>query len=330
MRRVFIFSETAFHHEGDLDFMLGLIDATVEARVDGIKFQVLINFDELIARTNPSYEKLSKFVFSLSQWRTILDYAIERDLDIVIMPLDIDAFQLVSDYKGYVRFVELHSVAFNDRSLKQKIKETNVPIILGIGGRTREEIEEAFTFFGNQLEILMTGFQSFPSVIQDIRLSRIKNLTAEFPGTRIGYADHSGFDDPWGFSSNLVAHALGATVFEKHITTSPGQVRVDYESAIDSVLMRKIKESLDALDIILFGYHDPFAMSPAEENYRKRQKIVVAKFDLSEGVRLSSDHLCLKMAGTLDGYSRIEDLIGKTLINPRIMDSVILPEDVAN
>ena len=47
---VYIYAETAFHHQGELDYMLKLIDMADESHVNGIKFQVLLDFDYLISK----------------------------------------------------------------------------------------------------------------------------------------------------------------------------------------------------------------------------------------------------------------------------------------
>ncbi|HEY9049473.1 MAG TPA: N-acetylneuraminate synthase family protein [Ohtaekwangia sp.] len=330
MHKLFIYAETAFHHEGDMDFMLQLIDKTAEAGVDGIKFQVLINFDELISSSNPAYQKLQGYIFSYQQWKTIFDYSIQRQLAIVVMPLDTGSFQLTKEYKDYIRYIELHSVSYHDQLVKERIKELGIDLILGAGGRTKKEIDEAVEYFGEQLRVLMTGFQSYPSAIQDIRLRKIQDLRKEYPDVQVGYGDHSSYDDPWCVDSNTLAYAMGASVFEKHITLNEGQSRVDFESAIGVEKLKKIKENLDKLYDILFSYKDSFEMTPAEVNYRNRQKMAVANGNLKEGSIVTAKDISLKMVGRFDGYSKLDDLVGKRLVNAIQSDTIIRPEDVSN
>ena len=139
---------------------------------------------------------------------------------------------MLLEYKKNIKYLELHSVSFNDTSLKKMIKESNIPLILGAGGRTLKEINSLLLYFGSQVEVLMHGFQSFPSKIENVRLDKIFFLASKFPFLKIGYADHSSFDDNFSVTSNEYAYLLGARVFEKHITLEEGVKRIDYESSV--------------------------------------------------------------------------------------------------
>lgn len=328
MHKVFLYAETAFHHEGDLNYLLKLIDAAADVGADGIKFQVLLTLEDLIATTNPAYEKLKDYVFTHEQWQTIFSYAVAKKLAIIAMPLDPGSFTLIDEFKSNVKYVELHSVSFNDFQVKEKIKASGIELILGVGGRTPAEIDEAIQYFGKQLTVLMTGFQSFPSSIQDIRLRKIQELVHKYPAMSIGYGDHSGYNDSWAIHSNELAYALGATIFEKHLTIDEGTPRVDYESAISPQKFKLIRDRLDEVYNILYAYSDSSEMTEAEGRYRNRQKMTVARKDLKEGTILSANDLSLKMVGSFDGYPRIDELIGKKLSKAIALDNIIRTEDV--
>jgi N,N'-diacetyllegionaminate synthase len=328
MHKAFIYAETAFHHEGDLDYLLKLIDNAAEAGVDGIKFQVLINLNELISQHNPAFYKLRNYVFTLEHWKKIFKHAINVGLSIIVMPLDIESFSLLDNFENHITFLELHSVSFNDIQIKERIKKSKFDLIVGAGGRKKAEIQEAIDYFGGQVKVLMVGFQSFPSQIQDIRLRRIKEIQKDFTGLVVGYADHSSFDDQWAVESNSIAYALGATVIEKHLTLSEGEKRVDYESAIGIEKLKQIKSNLDNLFAILYAYPDPYELTPAEVNYRNRQKMVVASKNLQIGEVIKKDDIALKMVGRFDGFSKFNEVIGKTLKNPITADFLVRPEDV--
>lgn len=328
MPKAFIYAETAFHHEGDINYLMKLIDRAVEAGVDGIKFQVLININELISAYNPAFEKLHTYVFTIETWKKVFQYAIDCGLALIIMPLDLASFNLLDDFGSKLTYLELHSVSFNDMEIRERIKKTNIDLILGVGGRTKEEIQLAVVEFEHQVKILMSGFQSFPSRIGDIRLRRISDLKRDFPGLEIGFADHSSFDDPWAIESSGVAYSLGATVIEKHLTLDEGEKRVDYESAVNVEKLKKIKHNLDTLFSILFAYEDSYAMTQAEIVYRNRQKMVVANRLLHEGEILKKEDLALKMIGRFDGFSKLADLIGKKLKKSIPSDFLVRSEDV--
>jgi N,N'-diacetyllegionaminate synthase len=328
MRKSYIYAETAFHHEGDINFLYRLIAGAAEAGVHGVKFQILINFDELISKHNPAYEKLKQYTFSTAQWTDIFNYTLSHNLQIIAMPLDPGSLDLMKSFKGKIKFVELHSVSYYDTAVKEAIKKSGIDLLLGVGGRTREEIQDAQTYFGDQLKILMVGFQAFPSKIEDIRLRKISELRQQFPDLAIGYADHSSFADSWCIDSNLIAYALGATVFEKHLTLNEGEKRVDFESAIGVEKLKIIKEKLESMHNILHSYPDAFEMTRQEQAYRDRQKMAVASRDLFEGQSIQESDIALKMTGDFTGFPSKEALIGKMLKKDVKSDSIIKQEDV--
>ena len=52
---MFIFSETAFHHEGDINFLNNLINESKKSLAQGVKFQVLFDINSFISKKNSNY-----------------------------------------------------------------------------------------------------------------------------------------------------------------------------------------------------------------------------------------------------------------------------------
>ena len=217
MNKAYFYTETAFHHQGDLAFMKGLIDASKNSGANGVKFQVMTNTSDFISTKHKAFKDLDSYCFNIGQWREIFAYTQNIGLDIIMMPLNSEAFALLSDYK--IKYLDIHSVSFYDNVLLDNIKKSGIEIILGVGGRTLDEIVDKVSYFKDKLKVLMVGFQSFPSKLEDVKIGKIAFLKDKFPDLLIGYADHSAFDSIHAISSNEYASVLGATIFEKHITT---------------------------------------------------------------------------------------------------------------
>jgi N,N'-diacetyllegionaminate synthase len=194
-----------------------------------------------------------------------------------------------------------------------------------VGGRTLSEIEQMLIFFADQLKILMVGFQSFPSKLQDIKLAKIADLKERFAAIKIGYADHSAFDHEHAVTSNEYARFLGATVFEKHITLEEGTQRVDSASAISKEKIKLINDKLKFIDsTILLPKDHNWVMTSAEVTYRERQLKCVAATNLPMGTLLNQNDIRLKLVDNQElAFSRIEDLVGKVVSQPLQPDDVI-------
>ncbi len=310
---LYIYAETAFHHQGEMEYMLALIDIAAKSNIQGIKFQVLLDYDYLMSKNHPSYEALKNYTFTREEWTLVFQKAKDKNLDIILMPLDLEACEFIEECNP--EYVEIHSICFYDTVLLDAIRKSMASVIIGVGGRELEEIKTVKDYFGNQLKILMTGFQSFPTDLRDVKLRRIKEYVDLFPELIIGYADHSSYENPLAVKSNEYALLYGARMFEKHITVNEGEKRVDYESAIGLNKLVEMRNTLAS------AYHDLrmeetgslLEIEEPELTYRNRQKMAVASKDLPEGTILSENDILFRMTGEVDGIARLEQLTGKKL-----------------
>lgn len=306
----YLYVETAFHHEGDKDYLLKLIDQAKKSGAKGIKFQVLIDLNEFMSSYHSAYIDAKKWILTIEDWMEIFQYSRDLGLDIILMPLDVKAFDLISKFE--IKYLEIHSVSFKDTKLLNELENTKVPLIFGIGGRTIEEIDSIVKKYNDREIILMVGFQSFPSDLRDIKLERISELKKLYPECKIGYADHSSYDNGMAVTSNEYAYILGARIFEKHIALEEGVERIDYQSAVSYKKIQTIKKRLDYLESILnINSREYFDMSEKEVTYRSRQKVPVAKRDIKAGEIILSDMLELKMTNQEDSIESLDEVIGK-------------------
>jgi len=309
----YLYTETAFHHEGDMNYMKGLIDASAEAGAQGVKFQVLINYDYHFSCKHTAYEGFKRAMFSLEKWKEIFTYTAQKNLDIIFMPICDESFQLLKSNDYTVKFMDIHSVCFYDETLLNLIKQSDIDVILGMGGRTLDEIQDKINFFGSKLRVLMVGFQAYPSKIEEVHIEKIKLLKEKFPDLDLGYADHSSFDSEFTIVSNEWAYILGARFFEKHITTSEGADRWDFQSSINKEKLKILIDKLNFLDKKIFTEEnmDLNKIEGKELVYRNRQKVYVAAHDISKGKLLTTDDLALKFTDVNNDFIPTEKLIGK-------------------
>lgn len=314
MNNFYLYTETAFHHQGDLEFLKKLILESKNAGSKGVKFQVLTNIDDFVSTYHKAYKELSGYCLSMEEWDQIFSYTKSLNLDIIMMPLNIQALGLLK--KHSVKYIDIHSVSFNDSKLLKAVKESGIEIILGVGGRTLDEIFAQKNNFGEKLKILMVGFQSFPSKLEKIKLAKIEQLKFIFPEMEIGYADHSAFDDKFAVLSNDYARLLGATVFEKHITINEGDERVDAASAVGSFKISEIIDRLKFIEEYIINKENSFIMEDEEIAYRNRQLVCVAMEDFKIGEILNKDQVALKMIHDPEHCFMIPNQIfGKVLKN---------------
>lgn len=326
----YLYTETAFHHEGDIDYIKKLIDASKEAGANGVKFQVLMDLNNLTSSKHVLFDKLLSCIFSKNQWIEIFKYTAGQGLDVIMMPLDEGAFDLINESGVDIKYLDLHSVSFYDHTILSMIKESKIPLILGVGGRTVEEIKDKQSYFGEQFQVIMVGFQSYPSKLEDIKMGRINLYKNLFPNHEIGYADHSSFDNEHAIKSNEYAYLMGATIFEKHITVDEGKERLDYQSALGSDGVKVLVDNLKYLDSDVLKYDETslLKIEEPELSYRNRQKVAVAKNNLSKGTEITEMNITFKMTDNGKGEKSIDALLGKVLAHDIEKDVAVLKDDV--
>lgn len=321
----YLIAETAFHHEGDKEYLIKLIDATSEAGVDSVKFQILIDLDEFMSTKHSSYEAAKGWLLSSDEWIEVLDYAVSRKLDIVAMPLDKKAFEIIKNYD--IKYLEVHSVSFKDEALLACLEQTKAALIFGVGGRTKEEIATVVNRYRKRDLVLMVGYQSFPTEFKDSQISKVTALKEIYPECKIGYADHSAYDEEMAVKSSELAYVLGARVFEKHLTIDEGKERIDFQSAINIDKFAKIKSNLLKLSEVI-NEDDVFSLSDKEVTYRNRQKVPVSNKRLTAGTVITKEDLSLKMIDEECCIESLELIIGNVISRDIERDEAFLKGDL--
>lgn len=311
----FIYAETAFHHEGDKEYMLRLVEAAARVGAQGVKFQMLLDTQSFISTKNKIYQMVKDATMNQEEWLEVLERTTELGLKIILMPCDKRTMDLVNE--GYYKpdFLDLHSVSFYDQDVLDGIKKSGIPLILGTGGRYIDEMKGKIEFFGDQLYCLMFGFQSFPTKYEDLHIEKISVLKRTFPDVKIGYADHAMYDEEGALTNNYEAFSLGARVFEKHLTVSEGVDRIDYQSAVGPEKFAEMVKTLQSMpdEIEPAPYTEEFPLSDAEIIYRNREKMAVAMSNLKKGQVIRREDFIFKMTGEPEGLTQVDQLLGKTL-----------------
>ncbi|MCX6661860.1 MAG: N-acetylneuraminate synthase family protein [Euryarchaeota archaeon] len=170
-------------------------------------------------------------------------------------------------------------------------------IILGIGGSSLNDISYAVDFLrhhGKKDVLLMYGFQSYPTNYEDINLAKMHAIQDLFH-LPVGYADHTGYDDPNNAVISVAAALMGFPILEKHYTPDPGKERIDYHAAVGKKQMSCIRELMKiAVQVHGSGQITLSEPEKAYGNIGPMKKAIVARRDLKKGEKLTLDNLWFK------------------------------------
>lgn len=295
--RPYLIGETAFHHQGDLNFLKELIDAAENLKLDAIKFHLLLDIEDYMIKDHKAINTLRPWCFEAEQWTEILKYADGKNLDLILLCNDVKSIEWVNQLNIVVRAIEIHATGINDVFLLDKATIFDGTVILGTGGSTINEIQYAVDYLkkhGQNDIFLMHGFQNYPTNPSDIRLSRMKILSDLFQ-LPVGYADHSDPKDINNTLFSVMGVSMGYNVLEKHYTHKYGEERVDSQSAISIKQLEELKQIME-IAYKVYG-QNPLDMSEAEKKYGDTgpmKKAIVAKRKIAAGTLLTLDNMAFK------------------------------------
>jgi len=312
-KKIYIIAETAFSHEGDKTYLLKQIDAACAGGADAVKFQVFINPTESYSAEINRTAGMCKWIYDEGTWLSIFEYVKSKNMDVIVLPVDEKALDFCILHNTMFDMIEVHSINFNHKFMLQKLNGlAEKKIILGIGGRTLADIEYALelleTPYHEDRIVFMHGFQSFPTKSENVRMARIGAYKDMF-GVEMGYADHTSYDED-DLSLLTVAYLQGAKYIEKHLVLERGKERTDYQAAVDSKHLKRIREHLNWIQEIL-GPSKSVGFTDAEKVYRAREKKIVARRNIAEGEVYTLDNI---------GYMVVE---GSKVVEQREIDLVL-------
>lgn len=295
---IYLIGETAFHHQGEVDYLYKLIDKAKELELSAIKFHLLFDVDDYFTEEHPAYNQISQWTFTPDQWFEVIKYAKNKNLDIITLCNDNDSLQWVNDLEfGLIDTIELHATAINDVFLLEKAAQFNGTVMLGVGGSSIDQMDFAIDFLRTNKKtdiFLMYGFQNYPTDYKDINLDKMIKIKELF-NLPIGYADHTNPNDELNEMVSVSAVLKGINVLEKHFTLNTEEKRIDSQSAVSIDQMKKIKTLANVFHLV--NGNGSLKMSEAELKYGDTgpmKKAVVAKKDIPKGKTIGREDLAFK------------------------------------
>ena len=305
MNTLFI-AEMSGNHNKSFDRALDIVDAAYLSGADAVKLQTYTPDTITMKSQSPNFlikgtlwdgmtlHDLYSNTFMPWEWQQdIRDKVKALGMLFISTPFDFSAVDFL--FKINVDAYKIASPEIIDIPLLEYISETGKPIILSTGMASLGEIEKAVNTIlkGNSKNItLLKCTSSYPAPVHQMNLSVIPELSKIF-SLPVGLSDHS-----MGNEAPIVAAALGAVVFEKHLTLSRKDGGLDADFSIEpsefKSMVDSVKLAKSALGSISFG---PTASEMVP--YKFRRSIYVSSPIKKGGVLTSSNVRCIRPGGGL-------------------------------
>jgi sialic acid synthase SpsE len=205
--------------------------------------------------------------------------------------------------------IEIHSTCLNDIHLLKCIKNNiskNQNIVLGVGGSTLYEVENAVNILQSENIVLMFGFQNYPTKYSNINLRKVKRIMQLFPEFKFGFADHTAWDEKENILITLIQAAIGMNYVEKHVTLQFGEKRCDWEAAIKIEMLNDLADKLRILEDLTGD--GKLELNSGEKKYSTFGPMKKAPFvskDVTEDDLLAIDNLIFKRTDRESDLSQI-------------------------
>lgn len=260
-------AETAWHHEGDQNFLKRLVEKICqETDAEIIKLHITLDLDEYMSPKHDLYGTLKKWMISEACWKEVVDIIRDNNKELLLLLNDSKAIAFAK--KIDPEYVEIHSMALNVPRFHQGLVDnfdSSTGVFIGVGGCSVEEIDHAIHALYKFDPILMFGFQNYPTKYQSINLAKIQKIQRLYPKARYGYADHCGWDEQYNEMVTLMVASNNMQFVEKHVTLQPGIERCDYSAAISINQFKNLSEKIKILEKIISDGR--VSLNTGESNY---------------------------------------------------------------
>jgi N-acetylneuraminate synthase len=328
----YIIAEIGVNHNGILDYAFRLIDASVAAGADAVKFQKR-NLEKLypqkylqnanVGEKNLNYllPILQRVELSDDDYDRLVEYCAQRDITFMCSAFDEDSADFVESLG--VPAYKTASADMINLPLLDYLAQKGKPIIASTGMSRWDEVVTTVAFLKERKAAfaLLHCNSAYPAAFGDINLRFMERLREfEVP---VGYSGHER-----GIAVSTVAAALGACIVERHITLDRTMDGPDHAASLEpqgfSKMVRDIRQVSEALGT---GKEKYFTMGEIL-NREVLAKSLVATRHIEPGEEITREMVTVKGPGQGLSPQRYTQLIGRVVDRVLELDDPFLPRDL--
>ena len=323
----FIIAEAGINHNGDVALAAALVDAAAEAGADAIKFQTHFPEHEMLrggataAYVGESlFDLLTRTALSREGHATLKARAEKRGIIFLSTPFSREAADFL-DTLGVPAF-KTGSGELTNVPLQRHIARKRKPMIISTGMSTPEEIDRTVQVVRAEDTpfALMHCTSTYPTPYEHVQLGCITWLQSSY-GVPVGFSDHT----LGGFLA-LGAVATGASLFEKHFTTSRALPGPDQQGSMEPQELREVVRGIRAIEQARGATK---TIQPGEQDVRNMaHHSVVSVRDIAEGAEITAADVWTKRPGTGIPARQLGDVVGRTAARAIAKDRLIAWDDL--
>ncbi len=311
-----LISEIGINHQGDVSLAKQLVDLSLEAGADIVKFQ-LRDMESLYRQgasgsggedLGPQYtlDLLAKYNLEADQLFEVFDHCRDVGIEVMCTAWDPVSVDRLVDYG--VPSLKVASADMTNHALLRHMAASGTPMVISTGMSTEGEIRETVDLVRSTgvAHAFLHCQSTYPAPFKDVNLAYLTRL-AELTQAPVGYSGHER-----GFHVPVAAVALGARIVEKHFTIDRGLEGNDHKVSLlpgeFKEMVQRVREVEEAL-----GTAAPRAVSTGEMMNRVNlAKSLVAARRIEAGETLTDADIDIKSPGRGLQPNAYDKLVGRT------------------
>ena len=223
MNKIFVISEIGINHNGDLEIAKKMINASIEAGADAVKFQKrdidLVYSKEQLKkpRTSPfgttERDQKEGLEFNEKEYDEIDKYCKEKNIIWFSSAWDLNSLKFLDKYDS--KYNKVASAMLADEVFLKEVAKRKKHTFISTGMSNFDMIDKAVKIF-NESKCsfeLMHCISAYPFDSEMANLNMIKILKDRHQ-CNVGYSGH----EKGGKLISLAAVSLGSTSLERHLT----------------------------------------------------------------------------------------------------------------
>jgi N-acetylneuraminate synthase len=281
MSKIFVISEIGINHNGDLEIAKKMIDASIEAGADAVKFQkrdidVVYSKEQLKKPRNSPFgsterEQKEGLEFSEKEYDAIDSYCREKNITWFSSAWDVNSLKFLDKYN--LKYNKIASAMIVDEVFLNEVAKRKKYTFISTGMSNFDIIDNAVKIFreNNCPFELMHCISAYPFENENANLNMIKILKDRYK-CNVGYSGH----EKGGMLVSIAAISLGSTSLERHLTLDRTMYGSDQAASITPIGFKNLIDNVRVLEKALTGNKDKTILDeekPVAEKLRAHIKL---------------------------------------------------------
>ncbi len=305
---IFIIAEIGSNHNGSLALAKKMISSAKKCGCDAVKFQSwdeTLNSDFIYKKDPNVLKEYLNYKLSFQKLRVLRKFA--KTKKIKFGTAVFNKSQLNEAIKIKCDFIKIASMDFNNYDLVNDSCKIKLPLIISTGFATKKELDYGLKFIKKRRKKNITILHCvsvYPPLETMMNLKNITMIKNRFK-FNVGFSDHT-----IGTTASIAAASLGATVIEKHFTTSKKLPGWDHSISADPKEMREIVIKTGKISNLLGFYERKISIDELKQSKRMRRSIVLIS-NVLKGHKILKADLDLRRPGTGLDPKKLKTILGK-------------------